>query len=690
VGVPPMKVTSDWWAAMTVAFTGQEVAITLGVGTDHGIFDIYVDGSLWESFDGYAAVASERVIHLYLDTGGAHLVDIRNRREHHRSSSGYVLRFKQLVVLNTTYAAQTISYAYDRLSRLLSADYIGVTPTRNYTYMYDLAGNRTQETVTIGGTPTTTTRSYNAMNQISDTGFTYDANGNLAADGTNTYTWDRANRLKSMGGISYAYDGLGSRVSQTVSGIITHYLLDYQPGLVNVLTAITGPNATHYVHGPQGILAYKDNAGSWAWIAQDGLNSVRMELNDVQAVNAMQHYAPYGVPFGTLGSFGPYQFTGEQPDANGLVYLRNRYYSPTLGVFLSLDPLENLNRYQYVGANPVSRVDPSGMIFENPDHWNTCGRSRYRQDCPLQTEDIDRIAHVARGEASGLEGDAFFVAAAAIALVIINNDVRLGRTPYPYEVLTGFTGVYVPEVRGRRENGTTIIIIDRATGERIRDIAQAMGDGLCAMDNPLAAFEGELTDPPYPNYPSQFPELVANWAALDYIARNHTIIREHSFVTDNILPSVNGIVQDPSNVGVKPNEGFPAYAKDEEGNIIEEFKGVVIRGGYKSVIISNDYNPVPLEWKCPVAENAVINEGFNPNLYSPYIPWVHNSSCRPCRRSTWWWQPPSTQQAEEYARIHADLNPQYRSGNEWIIVPEREFQIYRLQIGGWGYVASCE
>jgi RHS repeat-associated protein len=57
----------------------------------------------------------------------------------------------------------------------------------------------------------------------------------------------------------------------------------------------------------------------------------------------------------------PFSFTGEMVDANDLVYLRARYYHPGLGMFTGLDPLEgdvaqamSLNRYGYVGANPVN------------------------------------------------------------------------------------------------------------------------------------------------------------------------------------------------------------------------------------------------------------------------------------------------------------------------------------------------
>ena len=62
-------------------------------------------------------------------------------------------------------------------------------------------------------------------------------------------------------------------------------------------------------------------------------------------------------------------FTGEQTDASGLVDLRARYYVPGLGVFPSLDPVEEGNRYGYVGGDVVNRVDPSGMVGERPEMW---------------------------------------------------------------------------------------------------------------------------------------------------------------------------------------------------------------------------------------------------------------------------------------------------------------------------------
>jgi RHS repeat-associated protein len=74
----------------------------------------------------------------------------------------------------------------------------------------------------------------------------------------------------------------------------------------------------------------------------------------------------------------PFTFTGELLDANALLYLRARYYSPTLGVFPSLDPLENLNRYQYVGANPVN--DAIGELM-------AMNRYAYANDNPVNFTD---------------------------------------------------------------------------------------------------------------------------------------------------------------------------------------------------------------------------------------------------------------------------------------------------------------
>jgi RHS repeat-associated protein len=71
-------------------------------------------------------------------------------------------------------------------------------------------------------------------------------------------------------------------------------------------------------------------------------------------------------------------------EANGLYYMRARYYDPEVGRFISEDPLGfdggGVNLYVYGGNNPVLMVDPSGLDYflANPStgmlsHFNDDG-----------------------------------------------------------------------------------------------------------------------------------------------------------------------------------------------------------------------------------------------------------------------------------------------------------------------------
>jgi hypothetical protein len=85
---------------------------------------------------------------------------------------------------------------------------------------------------------------YNAANQLTNwngSALTYDDNGNLTDDGTNTYTWNARNQLASMTGASFVYDGLGRRASKTIGGSTTNYLYDGQnPVQEGSATLLTG------------------------------------------------------------------------------------------------------------------------------------------------------------------------------------------------------------------------------------------------------------------------------------------------------------------------------------------------------------------------------------------------------------------------------------------------------------------
>jgi RHS repeat-associated protein len=130
------------------------------------------------------------------------------------------------------------------------------------------------------------------------------------------------------------------------------------------------------VFGPTGLAEQVDDASQTAQFAQaDALGTIRLITDGAGNVVGTGSYSPWGTPESdsvTLNGFG---FTGEQLDPEtGFVYLRNRYYDPSTGRFLTPDPLGSLgsgiNLYAYVGNNPIIGTDPSGYCFD-PDAGGT-------------------------------------------------------------------------------------------------------------------------------------------------------------------------------------------------------------------------------------------------------------------------------------------------------------------------------
>lgn len=63
-------------------------------------------------------------------------------------------------------------------------------------------------------------------------------------------------------------------------------------------------------------------------------------------------------PFKYVGRFGV------MTDAGDLLYMRARYYAPSIGRFINKDPIGfagGMNLYGYVGNNPTTNIDPLGL-----------------------------------------------------------------------------------------------------------------------------------------------------------------------------------------------------------------------------------------------------------------------------------------------------------------------------------------
>ncbi len=115
-----------------------------------------------------------------------------------------------------------------------------------------------------------------------------------------------------------------------------------------------GPDGPRYVHGGllNSVVALSDARGS------------AIEERTYDAFGATDAVSSF--PYGYTGAFTEWAFSSE---LGSLVYLRERWYSPTLGRFLSPDPEDadferpdTLHRYAYVSQDPLNRVDPSGRM----------------------------------------------------------------------------------------------------------------------------------------------------------------------------------------------------------------------------------------------------------------------------------------------------------------------------------------
>jgi RHS repeat-associated protein len=123
---------------------------------------------------------------------------------------------------------RTQSFTYDSLNRISTAQ-TAVTSGSDcwaLSFGYDAWANLLAATPTRTGCPMTALNvGVNANNQITNSGFSYDASGDTLADGTNTYVYDAEARIASVnsGADVYTYDASGQRVQKQVGGAITQY-----------------------------------------------------------------------------------------------------------------------------------------------------------------------------------------------------------------------------------------------------------------------------------------------------------------------------------------------------------------------------------------------------------------------------------------------------------------------------------
>ncbi|HXR47355.1 MAG TPA: RHS repeat-associated core domain-containing protein [Candidatus Limnocylindrales bacterium] len=273
------------------------------------------------------------------------------------------------------------TYDYDDIGQLTHAVFASTTtniPNQDFTYVYDVMGNRTQ-TIENGVTNSYTINNLNQYVTVGTTHYTFDADGNLIREaspqGTNTYTYNDDNQLIAVstpqGNWGYAYDGMGSRVAKTENESMTRYVID-PVGLGNVVGEYdaVGGFLARYDHSSE-LVSRTDVGGNATFYTFDAIGNAQQLVTAAGVVVNSYTHAPFGTPLKRVETVpNPFQFNGQlgvvQED-NGFVFMRNRSYSPSLGRFTSPDPLGlgggEINLYT-LANDPISETDPSGLGWD--------------------------------------------------------------------------------------------------------------------------------------------------------------------------------------------------------------------------------------------------------------------------------------------------------------------------------------
>ena len=226
-----------------------------------------------------------------------------------------------------------------------SGDPCGTVPTGATTYTYNTNGDRTAATPSSGSASAYTYNDFNQQTQY---------------------------QLGSGTATTYTYDGTGLRMSKTTGSSTTQYSWSGDGSDPELLQETTGSNTTSYIYGPNGLPIEEIlPSGSAYYYSSDALGSTRALTNSSGTTVDTDEFDPQGNLTSSTGSTQDnLLFQGQYLDSeSGLYYLRARYYDPTTGQFMTVDPdLASTNQpYAFTNGDPVNATDASGqMLILNP------------------------------------------------------------------------------------------------------------------------------------------------------------------------------------------------------------------------------------------------------------------------------------------------------------------------------------
>jgi RHS repeat-associated protein len=254
------------------------------------------------------------------------------------------------------------TYTYDNKDQLLNES---STRLNGYTrdYAFDAAGNLT---IFAGSNHS----NYNVNNQLMETGYNYDGNGNPTLYMGNHLTFDFQNHLTEFRDannallMSAGYNGKGLRIWKEGYNGREYFLYDGKKLIAEFNAAGNVTTIMTWGDDSIGLLARND-----IWYQYDLHRNLLHRLNAKGNIVSTNLYDAWGNRLVGEENDGPYgynaQFGYYTDRETGLILCTHRYYDPTHGTWITRDPISydgGANLYTYCYNSPVNLMDQNGQF----------------------------------------------------------------------------------------------------------------------------------------------------------------------------------------------------------------------------------------------------------------------------------------------------------------------------------------
>src|SRR5882724_10513485 len=159
----------------------------------------------------------------------------------------------------------------------------------------------------------------NELLNWNDAPISYDLNGNMLSNGSNTFTWNARDQVATLNSVSLQYDAAGRR---TINAAGISFLYNGANATQELSEATVTANLLS--GGVDEMFSRTDGSGEFTLLT-DALGSTIALVDSSGNVQTSYSYDPFGnTTVSGAASGNPSQYTGRENEGNGLYFYRAR------------------------------------------------------------------------------------------------------------------------------------------------------------------------------------------------------------------------------------------------------------------------------------------------------------------------------------------------------------------------------